>query len=155
MKSFDWIADQPGLDRLVDDLIDSDAYALDTEFHRERTYLPQLALVQLATRGRLALVDALVVDVAPLGRAFESDAICTMHAGSQDLEILHRVAGELRMGGHLLGRRAALAHDQLQLAEVQRLVPAQVPEGERAHDGHGVAPLVLAVEVRDQLGPLR
>ena len=93
MQSFDWIAEQSELDRLVDELVDSAAYALDTEFHRERTYLPKLALVQLATRDRLALVDALAVDVAPLRRAFESDAICTMHAGSQDLEILQLTCG--------------------------------------------------------------
>ena len=62
MKSFDWIAERRELERLVDELVDSGAYALDTEFHRERTYLPQLALIQLATRGRLALVDALAVD---------------------------------------------------------------------------------------------
>ncbi|MCZ6807289.1 MAG: HRDC domain-containing protein [Deltaproteobacteria bacterium] len=95
MKSFDWIAERRELERLVDELVDSGAYALDTEFHRERTYLPQLALIQLATRGRLALVDALAVDVASLRRAFESDAICTMHAGSQDLEILQLACGEV------------------------------------------------------------
>lgn len=93
VSDFEWISDQARLDVLVDALIESDAYALDTEFHRERTYLPRLALIQLATDDRLALVDALEVDVAPLARAFQSDAICTMHAGSQDLEILQLVCG--------------------------------------------------------------
>jgi len=91
VQSFDWIAEPRELDRLVDDLVDSGAYALDTEFHRERTYLPQLALVQLATRRQVCLVDPLAVDVAALKRAFESDAICTMHAGAQDLEILQPI----------------------------------------------------------------
>jgi len=95
VQGFEWIARQPELDRLVDDLVDSGAYALDTEFHRERTYLPRLALVQVATRERVALVDPLAVDVAGLKRAFESDATCTMHAGSQDLEILQLVCGEV------------------------------------------------------------
>ncbi len=95
MQSFEWIARQPELDRLVDDLVDAGAYALDTEFHRERTYLPRLALVQVATEDRIALVDPLAVDIAELKRAFESDATCTMHAGSQDLEILQLTCGEV------------------------------------------------------------
>jgi ribonuclease D len=88
VTDFEWITDQVEFDALVDELSGTSAYALDTEFHRERTYLPQLAVVQLATRDRIAVVDALAVDVQPLGRALQSDAVCVMHAGSQDLEIL-------------------------------------------------------------------
>lgn len=93
MTDFDWITKQADFDELVDELCDSGDYALDTEFHRERTYLPVLALAQLATSDRLALVDPLAVDVAPLRKAFESDAVCVMHAGSQDLEILELECG--------------------------------------------------------------
>jgi len=93
VPDFDWITDQAGLDTLVDELSDTSAYALDTEFHRERTYLPQLAVVQLATLDRIALVDALAVDVHALSRAFDTDAVCVMHAGSQDLEILELETG--------------------------------------------------------------
>lgn len=93
MHHFDLITEQPELDGLVDDLITAGMYALDTEFHRERTYVPQLALVQLATRERICLVDPLAADVSVLKRAFDSDAICTMHAGSQDLEILQLICG--------------------------------------------------------------
>lgn len=93
MTDFDWITDQPAFDQLVDELSDTSAYSLDTEFHRERTYLPQLALVQLATRDRIALVDALAVDIGALSRTFQSSAICVMHAGSQDLEILELASG--------------------------------------------------------------
>ena len=93
MPDFDWITDQSDFEQLVDELSHTSGYALDTEFHRERTYLPHLALVQLATRDRIALVDPLVVDVSPLNRAFQSDAVCVMHAGSQDLEILELETG--------------------------------------------------------------
>jgi ribonuclease D len=93
VSDFDWIADQAGFDEIVEELSGTNAYALDTEFHRERTYLPQLAVVQLATRDRIALVDALAVDMRALIRAFESDAVCVMHAGAQDLEILELVSG--------------------------------------------------------------
>jgi len=93
VTDFDWITIQRDFDELVDELSDASAYALDTEFHRERTYLPQLAVVQLATLDRIALVDALAVDVRPLSRTFQTDAVCVMHAGSQDLEILELACG--------------------------------------------------------------
>ena len=93
MTDFDWITEQAELDRLVDELCQTDAYALDTEFHRERTYLPHLALVQLATADRIALVDALEIDVRTLAKVFQSEAVCVMHAGSQDLEILELECG--------------------------------------------------------------
>lgn len=93
MTDFDWITEQAEFDQLVDELSQTDAYALDTEFHRERTYLPHLALVQLATADRIALVDALEIDVQTLGKAFRSEAVCVMHAGSQDLEILELECG--------------------------------------------------------------
>ena len=38
-------------------------YALDTEFHTERTYYPKLALIQLAWADKVALVDPLAVDL--------------------------------------------------------------------------------------------
>jgi ribonuclease D len=93
VTDFDWISDQADFDELVDELSNTSAYALDTEFHRERTYLPQLAVVQLATSDRIALVDALAVDMRALGRTLRSDAVCVVHAGSQDLEILELVCG--------------------------------------------------------------
>jgi ribonuclease D len=93
MIDFDWIMGQGELAALLEELADADAFALDTEFHRERTYLPQLAVVQLATRSRIALVDALAVDLAPLRGLFEGDSICVVHAGSQDLEILELACG--------------------------------------------------------------
>ena len=93
MTDFDWISDQATFEALVDELSNTSAYALDTEFHRERTYVPQLAVVQLASLDRIALVDTLAVDVRGLERAFQSDAVCVMHAGSQDLEILEMATG--------------------------------------------------------------
>jgi len=93
VTDFDWITEQAEFDQLVDELSQTDAYALDTEFHRERTYLPHLALVQLATADRIALVDALEIDVRTLTKVFQSEAVCVMHAGSQDLEILELECG--------------------------------------------------------------
>ena len=43
---FRWIDAQGDLDDIVATLADCDRYALDTEFHRERTYYPKLALAR-------------------------------------------------------------------------------------------------------------
>lgn len=93
MNDFDWIDTQPELDALVDELCETDAFALDTEFHRERTYLPVLAVIQIATRDRISLVDPFAVDVSPLKRALDRDNVCVMHAAAQDLEILELACG--------------------------------------------------------------
>lgn len=90
-----WI-DQPGdLDLLVSELLDTPRFALDTEFHTERSYWPHLALIQVAWPGGIALVDALAVDPAPLGAVLAGPATMVVHAADQDLGILERVCGRL------------------------------------------------------------
>ena len=74
-------------------LRDQPSYALDTEFHRERTYFPKLALVQIAWPGDLVLVDPLSVDMRPFAEILESDSVAVLHAADQDLEILELVCG--------------------------------------------------------------
>lgn len=83
------------LEELVLELTLADEYAIDTEFHRERTYYPHLALVQIAWKGGLKLVDPLAVDVRPLSRAFASGGVAVLHAADQDLEVLERACGVL------------------------------------------------------------
>jgi ribonuclease D len=73
----------------------SDRYAIDTEFHRERTYFPQVALIQLTVGELIWLIDPLEVEVAPLAPLLESDALCIVHAGVQDLEVLELVCGSV------------------------------------------------------------
>lgn len=68
-------------------------YAIDTEFHRERTYFAQLALVQLAWEQGVAVIDPLAVDLAPLAKLFHSPATAVIHAADQDLEVLERATG--------------------------------------------------------------
>ncbi len=88
-----WIGDKAALGDLVDELVSCDVYALDTEFHRERTYFPRLALVQLAWREGIALVDPLAVDVSPLARVLQGQGLAVVHAAEQDLEVLEHACG--------------------------------------------------------------
>lgn len=97
-----WIDRQEDLDEIVDQLVVLPRYALDTEFHRERTYYPKLALVQVAWRPdpdrseqQLALIDPLAVDVAVFDTLFASDALCVIHAAQQDLDVLTHAVGSV------------------------------------------------------------
>jgi ribonuclease D len=95
------ITDPHALGTLLDRLRDVDRYALDTEFHRERTYWPHLALVQLAwpdgpgEASAVALIDPLSVDIGPLAELLSSPATMVAHAADQDLEVLERACGRL------------------------------------------------------------
>ena len=63
---------------------------VDTEFMRERTYWPELCLVQLAGDHEVAEVDALApgLDLAPLGELLADPAVVKVfHAARQDVEI--------------------------------------------------------------------
>ena len=68
-------------------------YALDTEFHTERTYYPKLALIQLAWADKVALVDPLAVDPRPLARIFSGPGVAVAHAAEQDIDVLETACG--------------------------------------------------------------
>ncbi len=91
----DWIDTTDGLENAIDDALQHEAYAIDTEFLRERTYFPKLALVQINWPGRTVLIDPLAISVHPLKRLLDSDSIAVFHAAEQDLEILEDVSGVL------------------------------------------------------------
>ena len=88
-----WVDDDAAFDELVGELVSSAEYGIDTEFHRERTYFAQLALLQIAWPGGLALVDPLAVDIAPLERVLTGPGLAIVHAADQDLEVLDRACG--------------------------------------------------------------
>jgi ribonuclease D len=63
---------------------------VDTEFMREKTYYPELCLVQLAGAEDVAVVDAQAkgIDLAPLGALLaKPDVVKVFHACRQDVEI--------------------------------------------------------------------
>jgi len=72
--------------------------ALDTEFLRERTYYPQLCLVQIAApTGDAIMLDPLAGDdMTDLEEAlFDPDVVKVFHAGRQDLEIFVKLYGRV------------------------------------------------------------
>ncbi|QDH15411.1 ribonuclease D [Oecophyllibacter saccharovorans] len=71
---------------------------IDTEFVRERTYWPQLCLVQLGGAEDVALIDACApgLDLAPLAELLaDPHCVKVFHASRQDLEIFLHLFGTL------------------------------------------------------------
>lgn len=89
------ITTHQALAELIDELSSKHLYALDTEFHRERTYFPKLALIQIAWDDGLVLVDPLAVDVSVLSELFDTPATAIIHAADQDLEVLAHACGSI------------------------------------------------------------
>jgi ribonuclease D len=75
---------------LCERLAQEEFVTVDTEFMRERTYYPDLCLVQLAGGADVAVVDAQApgLDLAPLGMLLaKPDVVKVFHACRQDVEI--------------------------------------------------------------------
>ena len=89
----DLITESERLEALCRELSEEEFYAVDTEFHTERTYWPALALIQLAWGNRVALVDPLAVDPTPLRQVFEGPGTAVAHAAGQDIDILNTACG--------------------------------------------------------------
>src|SRR5215472_11624480 len=71
--------------------------AVDTEFMRERTYYPELCLVQVATDEVAACVDPLALSsLQPLLEVLlDEHTVKVLHAARQDLEIFYHLAGRV------------------------------------------------------------
>jgi ribonuclease D len=78
------------LDQLCRRLAADTFVTVDTEFMRERTYFPELCVVQLAGEHEVAVIDAQAdgIDLTPLGVLMANDAVQKVfHAARQDIEI--------------------------------------------------------------------
>jgi ribonuclease D len=78
------------LDQLCRRLSAQEFVTVDTEFMRERTYWPELCVVQLAGDHDVAVIDAQAegIDLAPLGALLaDTNVLKVFHAARQDIEI--------------------------------------------------------------------
>lgn len=112
---------------------------LDTEFIRERTYWPRLALVQMAVGDEILLVDPLVPGM-PEALAAWLDApgvLKVMHSASEDLIALRCACGALprpmydtQVAAALAGTGAGLGYQKL----VEQIAGVTLPKGETRSD---------------------
>ena len=76
----------------------ADFLAVDTEFLRERTYYPQLCLIQISDGIDAVAIDPLAgnLDLTPIWELMRNTSITKVfHAGSQDIEIFLHLMGDL------------------------------------------------------------
>ena len=130
-----WIDTDAGLAELVAEVGDQPRVAIDTEFHRERTYWPVCALVQVGWDGGRALIDPLEVDLAAFGTLLR-DREVVMHAAGQDLEVFRRSVGvvpELLFDTQIAA--SFLGMSSIGLAPlVQKLLDVELSKGDRLTD---------------------
>ena len=133
---YEWVDTDDALAEVVEASTSAERYAIDTEFHRERTYYPQVALLQYAWNDRIALIDPLAVSLAPLAKVLDGPGLAVMHAAGQDLEVLELACGTIptRMidtqvaagfEGHSTPSLATLAEKELGI---------KLPKGDRLTD---------------------
>ena len=135
----EWIDDAGRLSTRLQAWRGQPLVAMDTEFIRERTYYPQLALVQLAVPGEVLLVDPLAEGIPPLLAGLLADASVTklMHSASEDLQALLRGCGEVpspvfdtQVAAALAGFGAGLSYLKL----VEQVTGLTLEKGETRSD---------------------
>lgn len=96
--------------------------AVDTEFLRERTYHPQLCLIQVATRDEAVAIDPLLIDdLSPLAELLEDQSSTKVfHACDQDLEVIYSAMGivptpvfDTQLAAAFLGHRMQMGYGAL------------------------------------------
>ncbi len=130
----------PGeLEAAVFRLRGADRLAIDTEFMRERTYHPQLCLVQIGSESDCHLIDPLVgLDLAPLHELLrDRSKLKILHAARQDIEVLLLSGGTVP--GPLFDTQVAAAFlgypPQVGYAElVARQLGASIDKGQTRTD---------------------
>ncbi|MFT4249027.1 MAG: ribonuclease D [Pseudomonas sp.] len=112
---------------------------LDTEFIRERTYWPRLALVQIAVDDAILLVDPLVPGIAEALRPWLTapDIVKVMHSASEDLVafkcacgVLPRPLFDTQIAAALTGIGAGIGYQKL----VNELTGTLLAKGETRSD---------------------
>lgn len=109
--------------------------AMDVEFIRENTYVPQLALIQIAVDQTCAIIDPLEVpDLTPIFDLVNAAHVLKiLHAASQDLEVLFWHSSvppmsvfDTQVAAAMVGEGDQLAYGRL----VERLLGVSLAKGE-------------------------
>ena len=131
-----WIDDDSSVVSIAERLRTVPNYAIDTEFHREKTYFPQLALVQIKVEEETFLLDAPRISPSALADLFRNDAVAILHAAQQDLEVLALACGakpELIFDTQIAAGFVGYSTPSL-ASLVQRELNISLPKGDRLTD---------------------
>jgi ribonuclease D len=113
---------------------------VDTEFMREKTYWPQLCLIQMASDTDEVLVDPLAegIDLKPfLDVMAHTQTLKVFHSARQDIEIVHHMAGviphplfDTQVAAMVCGFGDSVGYEGL----IKKLVGARIDKSSRFTD---------------------
>ncbi len=134
------ITEQSALEDLCGRLSEAEFVCVDTEFHRETTYWPELCLIQASGPGVEGLIDprAEDLDIRPFLDLIASDRQTKVfHAARQDIEIFNRLIGhppgpvfDTQVAAMALGFGDSISYDNL----VQRVLKKQIDKSSQFTD---------------------
>ena len=134
------ITDQNALADFCEALSKHDFICVDTEFHRETTYWPELCLIQASAPGIEGLIDPMAedLDIGPfLNLIAEESRVKVFHAARQDLEIFNRLIGyppgpifDSQIAAMALGLGDSISYDNL----IQRVLKRNIDKSSQFTD---------------------
>lgn len=117
------ITDQGDLDSACERLSEGSFICVDTEFHRETTYWPELCLIQASCENYEVMIDPMAddLDIGPfLTLLADPSRTKVFHAARQDLEIFNRLIGhppgpifDTQIAAMALGIGDSISYDNL------------------------------------------
>ena len=135
-----FVTEPATLEALLESMTKAPYLPLDTEFVRERTYFPRLALLQIATDDSTVwLVDPTSgIDLSAFWHALvTTDVPVILHAGDQDLDLILSAAGQLprdifdtQIAAELLGIGGQMSYAAL----VETLLGVTLDKAEKRSD---------------------
>ncbi|MDQ7010210.1 MAG: ribonuclease D [Mariprofundaceae bacterium] len=138
-SSFVFVDTPEALAAACEQLRQANILAVDTEFHRENTYYPRFALLQVASRDACYLIDPLALsDLSAIWDVLcDAHILKIFHAARQDLEIILSEAGRLplplfdtQIAAALLGFGQQIGFGNL----TQRILKKSLPKMESLSD---------------------
>ena len=97
-KSDSILSSQTALDDVMSRFATAEMVAIDTEFMREKTYYPDLCLIQIAALGESYIIDPIAyeLDLTSFWDLLQNESVVkAFHAGRQDIEIFYLKTGKV------------------------------------------------------------
>jgi len=135
-----FLTDAAHVRALCDRLAKEDFVTVDTEFIREKTYWPDLCLIQVAGEEEAAAIDPLApgMDLTPVWDLMQNpDVVKVFHAARQDIEIFVHLTGktptpiyDTQIAAMVCGFGDQVGYEPL----VRKLAKARIDKGARFTD---------------------
>ena len=134
------ITEQEELQKFCDSLSKSSFICVDTEFHRETTFWPELCLIQASAPGVEGLIDPMAkgLDLKPfLDLMADESRVKVFHAARQDMEIFTKLIGkppspifDSQIAAMALGLGDSISYDNL----INRVLKRQIDKSSQFTD---------------------